>query len=524
MSQKHTLSKFVLLATSLTTASPIITFAATWEAVGAVNTARDQFAAGVIDNKIYIFGGNDSHPEEQVLENDLQSTEMLNLDQPSVWSYLVDNNGNGANGLNGAEELTGAGFNGKFYVFGGSQDTGTNTFNFVEEYDPAGDTWSTKAAMPTTRTASIAAAYNNEIYIFGGDYFPPAPKKDIHYKVVEAYNPATDLWRKVTQLPQLRLLPAVTVVGDKAYVIGGSDVAKKTYNNVYAYDFIANKWKTTGLTPLPTPRSFSFAHAAPVLNGKIYLIGGTATQKTTPHLVASTKVEIYDPASNTWQIGPALPQASEGGATVVANNAIYVISGGSQYDTSSSLVKNVWKLTDAWKANITTLETCDLNADSKFSAVDVTLFTKACQNNSAYWQCDLNNDSAFTAKDTAAYKLQWKKATKACSDGVLANAFQYGLTNLQVEGEGKVIKILSDDTYGSKHQRFIIRLSTLQTLLVAHNIDIAPRIATLKVGDNLQFNGEYEWDNKGGVMHWTHHDPDNQHVNGWIKHAGITYQ
>ena len=521
MTQKHNRTKLVLLATTLMAICSTTAFAANWEAVSPVNTARDQFAAGVIDNKIYIFGGNDINPEAQ---NDVQSTEMLDLDQPLAWSYLADNNGNGVNGLRGVEEVTGASVNGKFYVFGGSQDNFTKTFNFVEEYDPASNTWSSKAAMPTTRTASIAVAYKNEIYVFGGDYFPPTANKGIHYKVVEAYNPAIDKWRKVTKLPQLRLLPAIAVVNDKAYVFGGADVADKIYGNVTAYDFKSTKWKTSGLTPLPTPRSFSFAHAAPVLNGKIYLLSGVATQKTTPHLVTSTQVEIYDPASNTWQIGPALPQPSEWGATVVANNAIYVISGGSQYDTSSSLVNNVWKLTDAWKSNLTTLETCDLNADGKFSSVDATLFTNACKNNTAYWQCDLNNDGLVNSKDTAAYKLQWKKATKACSDGILANAFANQLSNFQVEGQGTVISLLSDDNDGSRHQRFIIRLDSGQTLLIAHNIDIAPRIETLNVGDNLQFNGEYEWNAQGGIMHWTHHDPDGQHANGWIKHAGITYQ
>jgi hypothetical protein len=110
------------------------------------------------------------------------------------------------------------------------------------------------------------------------------------------------------------------------------------------------------------------------------------------------------------------------------------------------------------------------------------------------------------------------------SDSILANAFAKNLSNVQVEGQGTVIKLLPDDNNGSKHQRFIIRLDSGQTLLVAHNIDIAPKIETLKVDDTLLFFGEYEWNAKGGVIHWTHHDSKGQHANGWIKHAGITYQ
>jgi hypothetical protein len=40
----------------------------------------------------------------------------------------------------------------------------------------------------------------------------------------------------------------------------------------------------------------------------------------------------------------------------------------------------------------------------------------------------------------------------------------------------------------------------------------------------IQFYGEYEWNNKGGVVHWTHRDPNGHHVGGWLKHNGSTYQ
>jgi hypothetical protein len=60
--------------------------------------------------------------------------------------------------------------------------------------------------------------------------------------------------------------------------------------------------------------------------------------------------------------------------------------------------------------------------------------------------------------------------------------------------------------------------------LIAHNIDLAPRVAQLNTGGTILFYGEYEWNEKGGVIHWTHHDPDNRHINGWLKHGGKTYQ
>ncbi|MDP2194141.1 MAG: DUF3465 domain-containing protein, partial [Alphaproteobacteria bacterium] len=55
-------------------------------------------------------------------------------------------------------------------------------------------------------------------------------------------------------------------------------------------------------------------------------------------------------------------------------------------------------------------------------------------------------------------------------------------------------------------------------------IDLALRIDDLQVGDWVQFRGEYVYNQKGGVVHWTHLDPQNGHEAGWIKHRGITYQ
>ncbi|SET57288.1 Protein of unknown function [Nitrosomonas marina] len=110
------------------------------------------------------------------------------------------------------------------------------------------------------------------------------------------------------------------------------------------------------------------------------------------------------------------------------------------------------------------------------------------------------------------------------SDELLAQLFASVQSNVQVYGTGTVISILSDDLNGNRHQRFIIELKSKQTLLVAHNIDLAPRIDTLALNDQIEFFGEYEWNDQGGIIHWTHHDPDAIHVNGWLFHNNVIYQ
>jgi hypothetical protein len=110
-------------------------------------------------------------------------------------------------------------------------------------------------------------------------------------------------------------------------------------------------------------------------------------------------------------------------------------------------------------------------------------------------------------------------------------AYSKQQSDVQVKGSGTVVRILSDDLDGSRHQKFILKLSSGQTILIAHNIDLAPRINTIAKGDFaiakgnfVQFHGEYEWRKKGGVVHWTHHDPRGRHVGSWLKHQGKVYQ
>jgi len=110
------------------------------------------------------------------------------------------------------------------------------------------------------------------------------------------------------------------------------------------------------------------------------------------------------------------------------------------------------------------------------------------------------------------------------SDKSLQYAYDNKQSDLQLGGIGKVVKIFPDDLKGSRHQKFILKLVSGQTLLVAHNIDLAPKIIGLSVADQVEFYGEYEWDAKGGVIHWTHHDPSGRHEDGWLLHNGRTYQ
>lgn len=103
-------------------------------------------------------------------------------------------------------------------------------------------------------------------------------------------------------------------------------------------------------------------------------------------------------------------------------------------------------------------------------------------------------------------------------------AFANHDSGIIVTVKGTITGLLSDDTTGEKHQRFIVKLSNNQTLLITHNIDIAPRVVGIEVGSEVYVRGEYIWNSQGGLVHWTHHDPDGMHENGWVVAGNTKYQ
>jgi hypothetical protein len=103
-------------------------------------------------------------------------------------------------------------------------------------------------------------------------------------------------------------------------------------------------------------------------------------------------------------------------------------------------------------------------------------------------------------------------------------AIEQRRSDVQLTAWGAVKKALADDNQGSRHQRFLVELPSGHTLLVAHNIDLAERVADLQPGELIELHGEYVWNERGGVMHWTHHDPSGRHAAGWIKYKGRVYQ
>ncbi len=141
-----------------------------------------------------------------------------------------------------------------------------------------------------------------------------------------------------------------------------------------------------------------------------------------------------------------------------------------------------------------------------------------------YYGLDLSEYKQSQSSSTIP--VAQRNETALSNNGVdtVKAAYEQRQSNVQVQGSGRVKAILRDDNDGARHQKFILVLKDGVSILVAHNIDLAPKISNLNKGDIVEFYGEYEYNPKGGVLHWTHHDPQGRHEAGWLKHDGQIYQ
>lgn len=240
-----------------------------------------------------------------------------------------------------SEEYTFADANGKIYVFGGLP-TGTNPPpGLVQEYDTATDKWTKKKNMPMGIHHAAAATLNGKIYLFGGQVqLKPGGPTQIPISNTWEYDPAGDSWKALAAMPTARTAAAAAAFGGKIYVFGGASVhpgqpivslgptvPHRSLDTVEVYDPATNTWEARG--PAPTARN----HAAiGVVGNKIYIIGGRVGSAVVVTSSNTNVVEIYDPTNDTWgAAGLRMPTSRSGMGWATLNGKIY-IAGGQVYD------------------------------------------------------------------------------------------------------------------------------------------------------------------------------------------------
>ena len=286
-----------------------------WVKKGDMPTGRSILSTGVVNGKIYVFGGVDQDRTLTIVEEYDPAT--------GEWTKKADM-------PNIRYSLSVSEVNGKIYVIGGFRSNDGVNFSMVEEYNPRTNKWTRKANMPTPRSALSTSVVNGKIYAIGGDSgdYLPAPT----LSAVEEYDPLTDTWTRKADIPTTRGGLCTAVVNGKIYAIGGitgiAGGGGPLVSIVEEYDPVTNTWAKKS-AKMPTPRVML---AVSVLNGKIYTIGGgnknvNLNSNVNPNPYGVSTVEEYDPIKDVWTKKADMPTKRCGLSTAAVNGKIYAIGG-----------------------------------------------------------------------------------------------------------------------------------------------------------------------------------------------------
>ncbi len=273
----------------------------TWETKANMPTARPAEATGVIDGKLYA-------PGLDVLASVLD-----------VYDQATDTWSRGTASPTPRAANAAAVIGGKLYVVGGCPNSDCSwPTNMLEVYDPNTDTWTTLTPMPLLRGGIAAAAIDGKLYVVGGfvRWYDPVNQLDV-------YNPNTNTWTTLADMPTAREYPAAVAIDGKLYALGGfirsapGLPAGDSTGKLELYDPNTNTWTT--LTDMPTDR---VAHAVGVINGRLYAVGGSSTT-----LGFVDTLEEYNPNSDTWVTLTPMPTARSALGAGVIDSKLYAAGG-----------------------------------------------------------------------------------------------------------------------------------------------------------------------------------------------------
>ncbi len=137
-------------------------------------------------------------------------------------------------------------------------------------------------------------------------------------------------------------------------------------------------------------------------------------------------------------------------------------------------------------------------------------------------QCPIALCQYPNAQQTAQFSNQ-SNGPVALDDHEAIDAQVAHAIKREITVEAYVKKLLPTDTEGLPHQKFLISLSNGSTILIAHDLKMAPTVP-IQPGSVLRIHGEYIWNKLGGLIHWTHHTDTPYHEGGWIDFNGVRYQ
>jgi len=315
-----------------------------WTAKADMPTARWALSSTAVNGKIYVMGGaitgsnwgDQSSPIVEVYDPQTDNWDTTKTDIP------IRRNSFSSNVING-----------KIYIFGGQSNVGTINLSTVEEYDPLTDTWATKTPMPDERAGLSSGVVKGKIYVIGGwNYYPNSNNTYSIGKVWE-YDPGTDAWdttRAEMEIPREYL--TTSVVDGKIYAFGGWDESV-VYKTVEMYDPATDVWTT--LNEMPEQRVYL---KSGVVNNRIYIFGGSTLWSVPP----KSDTWEYNPITDTYKVVTLMPMGIMHASASVVNGKIYTFGGTSlpisfpvqatskvfEYDPLPTGVKNISEFPEAF--------------------------------------------------------------------------------------------------------------------------------------------------------------------------------
>ena len=296
-----------------------------WTRKADMPTARTGFATSVVNGKVFAIGGNIQLERGEFGDLSASTVEMYDP-ETDTWEQK-------ANMPTARSGVSVSVVDGKIYAIGGSKvktiqvprgfNSESEELATVEMYDPATDTWTQKADMPT-RKKTMTCVVDGKIYAIGGWL---TTNEKPHLETVEVYDPATDTWAKAQSMNCARCSAAIGVVNGEIYAIGGlgsSPIQEQSdlyLSSVEVFNPKTNQWQEG--TEMSAPKAL---HTASVIDGKIYVIGGYFTKDN--EFKKLSTIEIYDPTTDHWTQDQDLPMGKWGHKTEVIDGQVYIFGGG----------------------------------------------------------------------------------------------------------------------------------------------------------------------------------------------------
>jgi N-acetylneuraminic acid mutarotase len=283
-----------------------------WALVTPLPTARYSMPAAVVDNIIYVFGG---------WNNSQKTVDEVEFFNPATLTW-----GSEAKMTSSRGDFTATVLDNKIYLIGGRSNMDEDILNLVEVFDPATNEWSSAKEMPEGRCLHASCACNGKIYVFGGisgdDWNHPCA-------AVLEYDPAEDAWSAKSNMEIPRFEFSAVNVNERIYTLGGLFVDGTTTHYggyIERYNPETDAWKSLFIAP-----SDRALYGAAVLDGKIYVVGGTLNG-------ALASMDMYDPADGFWRKKLGMEYPRFGCAAAVAEYPtgtyhLYVIGGATDWDT-----------------------------------------------------------------------------------------------------------------------------------------------------------------------------------------------